>query len=216
MPDRFRLPSPLYAMADNSQTGGRPLVRVVEEMLEGGIRMLQLRVKDLPSNEFFRLAQSIHPLTVRAHCLFVINDRIDIALAVGADGVHLGQEDVPLTAARPLMRDRIIGVSTHSLEQAREAERLGADYIGFGPLFGTQTKDTGYEARGVELLAQVREAVTIPIVAIGGITGANVTEAWSHGADAAAMISYLTGGPTTERVAEVLRLAAARQQCNHP
>lgn len=211
MPDGFRLPSPLYAIADSAQSGEGPLPDIVEEMLDGGVRILQLRVKDRPGEEFFRLARGIRELTARSHCLLLINDRIDIALAVGADGVHLGQEDLPIGAARPLMGRGIIGVSTHSIEQARAAESQGADYIGFGPLFGTQTKETGYVARGVSMLARVREAVKIPIVAIGGITGDNVQEAWKHGADAAAMISYLTHGRIRERVAEVLRLAGSRR-----
>lgn len=209
MPDGFRLPSPLYAIADSAQSRERPLLNIVEEMLEGGVRILQLRVKDRPGDEFFRLACAIRELTARSHCLLLVNDRIDIALAAGADGVHLGQEDLPIGAARPLMGKGIIGVSTHSIEQAREAESQGADYIGFGPLFGSQTKETGYAARGVSMLARVRQAVKIPIVAIGGITGDNVQAAWTHGADAAAMISYLTRGGVRERVAEVLHLAGS-------
>jgi len=206
----FRLLSPLYAIADTTQTEGRPIPEVVEEMLAAGLRILQLRVKDRPGADFFRMARAVRTLTSRSDCVLIINDRIDIAVAVDADGVHLGQEDFPIAAARPLMGRKIIGVSTHSLDQARDAETQGADYIGFGPLFGTSTKDTGYAARGVAMLALVRDAVQIPIVAIGGITSENVREAWEHGADAAAMISYLTHGSPKERVAEILRLAEAR------
>jgi thiamine-phosphate pyrophosphorylase len=126
-------------------------------------------------------------------CRLIVNDRVDIALACEADGVHLGQEDLPLLAARQLMGNRIVGISTHSTEQAKEAEDGGADYIGFGPMFGTATKATGYSARGPAMLRQVREAVTIPIVAIGGITEGNVNEVWQAGADSAAIISDLLG-----------------------
>ena len=101
-------------------------------------------------------------LTRSYDCRLIVNDRVDIALACEADGVHLGQEDLPLHAARKLMGDKIIGISTHDVEQAREAERGGADYIGFGPMFGTTTKETGYSARGLEMLRQVREAVRFP------------------------------------------------------
>jgi thiamine-phosphate pyrophosphorylase len=118
---------------------------------------------------------------------------VDIALACEADGVHLGQEDLPLHAARKLMANKMIGVSTHEVEQACEAERGGADYIGFGPMFGTTTKETGYSARGLGMLRRVRDAVSIPIVAIGGMTEGNVNEVWRAGADSAAIISDLLG-----------------------
>jgi len=207
MLDGFRLPSPLYAIADPTQTAGRPIAAVVEDMLAAGIRIVQLRVKDRPADEFFRVAETVRTLTSNAECLLIVNDRLDIALAVDADGVHLGQEDLPLAAARRLLGDKIIGISTHSLGQAQQAEQQGADYIGFGPLFGTHTKNTGYKPRGLLMLSRVREAVRIPIVAIGGIAGDNVASVWANGADGAAMISYLTRGDIAERVAEVLRLA---------
>jgi thiamine-phosphate pyrophosphorylase len=116
----------------------------------------------------------------------IVNDDPDLARTCDADGVHLGQEDLPLPAARKIMPHRIIGISTHDLEQAREAEREGADYIGFGPLFGTHTKDTGYRARGVDMLQEIRAAVKLPIVAIGGINQSNVAQVWRAGADSAA------------------------------
>jgi thiamine-phosphate pyrophosphorylase len=107
--------------------------------------------------------------------------------------VHLGQEDLPLHAARKLMSGKIIGISTHDVEQAREAEAGRADYIGFGPIFGTATKETGYSARGLEMLRRVREVVSIPIVAIGGITEGNVKQVWQAGADSVAIISDILG-----------------------
>jgi len=211
MPDHFRLPSPLYAIADTTQTGGRPLSTVVEKMVAAGVRILQLRVKDRSGNDFFELARDIRTVTARADCLLIINDRLDIALAVNADGIHLGQEDLPITAARPLLGDKIIGVSTHSREQAEEAEQQGADYIGFGPIFGTHTKNTGYAPRGLTMLSEVRQAVQIPIVAIGGVAGNNVASVWANGADGAAMISHLTRGDVTARVDEVLRSAPGEE-----
>jgi thiamine-phosphate pyrophosphorylase len=125
--------------------------------------------------------------------MFIVNDRVDIAVAADADGVHLGQEDLPLPAARKLMGEKIIGISTHNAEQAREAEQGGADYIGFGPMFGTVTKATGYTARGLAMLREVRQAVNLPIVVIGGITERNVNEVWQAGADSAAIISDILG-----------------------
>ena len=201
------LPSRLYAIVDTAQTGGRPLVSVIDAMLAGGVSVLQLRVKDRPADEFLRLALTTRERTTRAGCLFIVNDRVDIALAARADGVHLGQDDLPLEAARPLVGEMLIGISTHSLEQAEAAERGGADYIGFGPMFPTRTKETGYGSRGVAMLESVRRRVGIPIVAIGGITAENVARTWNSGADAAAMISYLTqSDDVTARVKEILDL----------
>jgi thiamine-phosphate pyrophosphorylase len=183
----LKLP-PLYAILDPEQTRGRPAERVLAALLEAGVSILQLRVKSLPPVDFLELAKQARAVT-RAHgCQLIINDRVDIALACGADGVHLGQDDLPLSAGRKLMGQKIIGISTHDLDQARAAERAGADYIGFGPMFGTRTKATGYEARGPEMLQQIRRAVTLPIVAIGGITEANVQEVWQAGADSVAII----------------------------
>ena len=183
----LKLP-PLYAILDPEQTRGRPAQRVLAALLEAGVSILQLRVKSLPPVDFLELAKQARAVT-RAHgCKLIINDRVDIALACGADGVHLGQDDLPLSAGRKLMGQKIIGISTHDLDQARAAERAGADYIGFGPMFGTRTKATGYEARGPEMLQQIRRAVTLPIVAIGGITEDNVQEVWQAGADSVAII----------------------------
>lgn len=180
---------PLYAILDPEQTRGRPAEHVLARLLEAGVSILQLRVKSLPPIDFLELAKDARTAT-RAHdCKLIINDRIDIALACHADGVHLGQDDLPLSTGRALMGEKIIGISTHNLAQAHAAERNGADYIGFGPMFGSATKVTGYEARGLEMLQQIRRAVKLPIVAIGGITEKNVREVWQAGADSAAIIS---------------------------
>jgi thiamine-phosphate diphosphorylase len=180
---------PLYAILDPEQTRGRPAEHVLARLLEAGVSILQLRVKSLPPVDFLELAKDARTAT-RAHdCKLIINDRIDIALACHADGVHLGQDDLPLSTGRALMGEKIIGISTHNLAQAHAAERNGADYIGFGPMFGSATKVTGYEARGLEMLQQIRRAVKLPIVAIGGITEKNVREVWQAGADSAAIIS---------------------------
>jgi thiamine-phosphate pyrophosphorylase len=184
----FCLP-PFYAILDPEQTRGRTAETALGALLEGGAKLVQLRAKTLAAGDFLQLALSARALTRSHACALIINDRADIALAADADGVHLGQEDLPLPAARRLMGDRIIGISTHSVEQAQGAEAGGADYIGFGPVFGTATKDTGYGARGLEMLAQVRRTVKVPIVAIGGIAEGNVPGVWEAGADAAAVIS---------------------------
>ena len=201
-------PPPLYAILDPEQTKGCATETVLRALLEGGIRLIQLRAKAMTPVDFLRLACTARRLTRSYDCRLIINDRADIALACDADGVHLGQEDLPLHAARKLMGDRIIGISTHSTEQAKEAEDGGADYIGFGPMFGTTTKATGYSARGLTMLRQIRDAVRVPIVAIGGITEANVSEVWRAGADSAAIISDILAADNVG--AKVKRILALR------
>jgi thiamine-phosphate pyrophosphorylase len=185
---RVTLPA-LYAILDPEQTNGRSPEIVLRQLLEGGAKMIQLRAKAMTSRDFLQLAQMARGLTAPVACKLIVNDRVDIALASAADGVHLGQEDLPLRVGKRLLGDKLIGISTHSLEQAKEAEANGADYIGFGPIFGTATKNTGYTARGLEMLARLNAAVALPIVAIGGITETNITDVWRAGADSAAIIS---------------------------
>jgi thiamine-phosphate diphosphorylase len=184
---------PLYAILDPEQTKGRATEAVLRQLLDGGAKILQLRVKALAPRDFCDVAHIARGATRRAGCLLIVNDRIDIALACDADGVHLGQEDLPLAVEKKLMSGKLVGISTHDIEQAKEAEKNGADYIGFGPMFGTTTKDTGFAARGIAMLKQIRAAVKIPIVAIGGITEQNVQQVWQAGADSAAIISDILG-----------------------
>ena len=192
MASPFSFPSPLYTIAD---TLGRPelsFVEITEKLCAGGAKILQLRAKDLPSRDFLVLAQEVRKICRRSGCLLIVNDRADIALAVDADGVHVGQEDLPLKAARKVLGpNKIIGVSTHDLQQARAAEHDGADYVGFGPMYGTTTKATGYTARGLDQLREIRAMVRLPIVAIGGITAERALANLTAGADAVAMISDL-------------------------
>jgi len=197
---------PLYAILDPEQTKGRDPEAVLRQLLEGGAKIIQLRAKTMAPRDFLHLARSARSLTRSNHCRLIINDRADIALACDADGVHLGQEDLPLHAARKIIGQKIIGISTHDVDQAKEAERGGANYIGFGPMFGTMTKATGYAARGVETLRQIRSAVKHPIVAIGGIKEENVQEVWGAGADSAAIISDILGA--TDITAKTKRILA--------
>jgi len=204
--ERVHLP-PLYVILDPEQTKARPATDILRELLEGGVKLLQLRAKALAPRDFLQLARETRALARSYGCRLIANDRVDIALACEADGVHLGQDDMPLHAARRLMRERIIGISTHDIEQAKYAERVGADYIGFGPMFGTRTKKTGYTARGLDMLRELRATVKIPIVAIGGITEANVNEVWEAGADSAAIITdILTADDVAEKVRRILAL----------
>jgi len=186
------------------------MASILQDILDGGARLIQLRAKDMAAKEFFRLAEAARRLTRQAGCLLIVNDRADIAMACQADGVHLGQEDLPLSIARRLMGGKIIGISTHDSAQAREAEQGGADYIGFGPIFGTASKNTGYSPRGLEMLREIRKAVKVPIVAIGGITETNVTQVWEAGAQAAALISdIMQAEDVAEKVRRILSLRQA-------
>jgi thiamine-phosphate pyrophosphorylase len=189
-----RLPSRLYAIADGG--AGRDVVDLTARLLSGGARIVQLRWKDAPAAALFTAGQACRRLTRERGALLLINDRVDVAIACDADGVHLGQSDLPLPAARRLLGEpRWIGVSTHDLPQARAAAGGGADYIGFGPLFATGTKTTGYSARGLDRLREVRHAVGVPIVGIGGIDARLASDTIRAGADAVAMISAIRDAP---------------------
>ena len=202
----FSFPSPFYAVADTLNQPDASFQRLTQQLGAGGARLLQLRVKQ-PTRYFVALATEVKQICRRYQCAFIINDRVDIALAVEADGVHVGQGDLPLVAARRILGpDKIIGVSTHNPQQALTAEQEGADYIGFGPLFGTTTKATGYTARGLEQLQEMRKQVRIPIVAIGGITVERAPSALQAGADAVAIISDIVLAPDIQhRVKALLR-----------
>ena len=175
---------------------------------DGGARVVQLREKHLSSGEFYDQAVAAVVAARARDMTIIINDRVDVALAVGADGVHLGQDDLPPDAARRLLGDQaIIGFSTHNLEQALEATRMPVNYIAFGPIFGTSSKENPDPAVGLVGLATVRQSVNkIPIVAIGGINHENACEVIQAGADAVAVISALLVPPSeiTARTRQLL------------
>jgi thiamine-phosphate pyrophosphorylase len=167
MADRF---FHLYLVTDRHRTAGRPLLEVIEAALRGGVDAVQLREKDLSGGALFELAGQLRELTRRHGARLLINDRIDIALAVGADGVHLPVDSFAPTDARRLLgNDALIGASTHTVEQARAAASGGADFIVFGPLFDTPSKRAFGAPVGLDALTQVTKAVTVPTFAIGGL-----------------------------------------------
>jgi thiamine-phosphate pyrophosphorylase len=188
------LPS-LYAIVDPLDTHRSPL-DLAAGLLAGGARALQLRMKTASPRELLAVAGALREMTDAVGALLLVNDRPDVARAVGADGVHLGQDDLPPAAARRVLGARsIIGVSTHDVGQARAAAAAGADYLGVGPIFATATKRAALAPRGVELLRAVRAAVTLPLVAIGGITPDTAPAVRAAGADAVAMIGSLVRRP---------------------
>ena len=189
----MKLLSHFYAMVDPAF--GHEPVALAETMLDAGARILQLRLKDVPARDLLAAARAIATMARARGATFIVNDRVDIAMLANAHGVHLGQDDLPLDAARRIAGARtIIGISTHSVEQARAAEDGGADYIGFGPMYPGGVKSI-VAGQGLDNLRAVRAAVKIPIVAIGGITEATVPEVLKAGADAAAIITDVLGAP---------------------
>jgi len=163
-------------------------IKIARQACEGGARIIQYRDKSSSGKDMLRIADKIRAITKKNNSLFIVNDFIDIALISGADGVHLGQDDVPLARAREITPDGfIIGVSTHSLEQAREAEKKGADYIGIGPVFATPTKEK-YDPIGLSTVKEVFRNVNIPLVAIGGINLKNLGELIEIGVGNIAMV----------------------------
>ena len=159
------------------------------------------------TRKLYEMAAVLCPLVQKGGGTFIVNDRVDVAKAIGADGVHLGQEDLPLADARAILGPgRLIGISTHNLTQAAEAEAGGADYIGFGPVFPTETKENPDPVVGVEGLREVRALVRIPVVAIGGITAKNAGGVRAAGADGVAVVSaVLAASDPKAAIAELLR-----------
>jgi thiamine-phosphate pyrophosphorylase len=201
-----RLPSHFYAMIDPA--GGHEPVLLAETMLDAGARIMQLRLKDAPGRDFLAAARAIADLCRKRGATLIVNDRVDIAILANAHGVHLGQADLPVDAARRIIgHDRMIGISTHNVEQARAAEDGGANYIGFGPMYpgGLRNNAAG---KGLDELRAIRAAVKIPIVAIGGITEARVVETLAAGADAVAIITDVVNAPDLgAKVRSILALA---------
>jgi thiamine-phosphate pyrophosphorylase len=182
----------LYVVTDRQLTGGRPLPLVVEAALRGGACAFQLREKDLSPRELYPLALEIRQLTQMYGARILINDRVDVALAVGADGVHLTTTSLPASIARRVLGPgRLIGVSTHTVTEARAAADEGADFLVFGPVFYTPSKAPYGEPVGLDALRVVRAAVNLPILAIGGVKKANLDQVLAAGADGIAVISAI-------------------------
>lgn len=202
---RLRLPT-LSLITDRHALAGAELETAVAEAVAGGVTMVQLREKDLPSGELLALARRLQAVT-RGKALLVVNDRVDIAQAADADGVHLPENGLPVNVARWLLgRYALIGRSVHSVEAAVEAERAGADYVQVGTIFASPSHP-GQPPVGVELIKQVRNAVTIPVLAVGGITAANLAAVIEAGAHGVAVISAILRSEDRKAAAQALKEA---------
>lgn len=179
------------------------LIEMVSSILNAGIKWIQYRDKQGTRKEIYYNSLRLRELTSEFNAFLTINDYADIALAIDADGVHLGQDDLPLQEAKKIMRGKVIGISTHSLNQAFEAEVGGADYIGFGPVFYTTTKDAG-EPKGLNLLKEVALSVKIPVIAIGGINVHNVRTVFEHGCYGVAVSSGLINKDIPDTVSKFM------------
>lgn len=206
--DDIRRGMTLYAVTDRSWLGDRTLAQVVEEVLKGGATFLQLREKELDQAAILAEAKEIQAIAGRYHVPFVINDSVDIALACDADGVHVGQSDLMGRDVRSLIGpDKILGITANTVELAMAAERAGADYIGAGAVFGTTTK---HNAKNLSLdtLKAICQAVSIPVVAIGGINADNLPQLAGTGAAGAAVVSALFAQKDPEEAARRMRALA--------
>jgi len=200
--------APLYAITDDSLSRGRPVLDVVRELLAAGVRIIQYREKHKDGGLMLNDCETIRAMTKEANACFIVNDHVDIAMLCDADGVHVGQDDLPVSAVRSLIGpSKIIGLSTHSPEQAIEATCFGIDYIAVGPLFPTKTKKNVCEAVGLEYLDWIVANSTLPFVAIGGIKRHNLPEVLAHGASSCALVSELLDCDDIQaRTQDVLRI----------
>jgi thiamine-phosphate pyrophosphorylase len=196
--DKAALLSTLHAVVDTAALGSRGHAPAASEMLAGGARVIQLRDKTTPRGRLLDIALELAELCLRHSALFIVNDALDIALASDADGLHLGQDDLPVKVARRLLPvDKLVGCSVRTVAEAKKAQADGADYLGFGAVFSTSTK-TESTPLGTVLISEIKKEVSLPLIAIGGISGRNVGDVLRAGADGAAVISALLSAESIE------------------
>ncbi len=195
----------LYAVISSNLSSHDDPKEILDGVLKTGIKIVQLREKHLSKNEKYSLAKYFRTKTREKDVLLIINDDIDIAVSVEADGVHLGNEDLPVEAARKIASELIIGKSSHNLEEALEAQAMGADYINVGPIFITPTKQNA-EPVGIELFRKVKEKVEIPITVMGGVGKNNLSEVCRAGADKIAMVRAIIDGDIESNVEDLYQI----------
>lgn len=202
----------LYLVTDRGLSRGRPMGDIIAMAVEGGATCVQLREKACSTREFVHLALEMKAVCNRRQVPLIINDRIDVALAVNADGVHLGQSDMPLETARKILgEEMIIGISAESLQDALDAEKGGADYLGVSPVYDTPTKTDTAPALGLSGLREIRRHIAIPLVGIGGIHAGNADGVIESGADGVAVVSAIVAADdpveSARGLAEIVRKA---------
>ncbi|WOX58096.1 thiamine phosphate synthase [Methanoculleus receptaculi] len=206
----------LYVITDETVGGGRSHAELARRAVAGGADVIQLRDKRLPGRDLLDAASAIREVTYDAGALFIVNDRLDVALAAGADGVHLGESDLPIRHARRIAPPGfIIGASVGSVAAAVRAGLEGADYVALSPTFSTTSKDDAGEGHGLAVLSAIRAAVSVPLIAIGGINAGNVADVIAAGADGVAVISAVVGVDDVTAAARDLRarIAATKRGC---
>ncbi|MDQ3459377.1 MAG: thiamine phosphate synthase [Deinococcota bacterium] len=196
----------LYLVTDRRSAGNRPILDIVRAALRGGVTAVQLRDKEATTRETLELGRALRELTRETGVSFIVNDRVDLVLALDADGVHVGQDDMPAEIARKLIGpERVLGVSAASVAEARQAERDGADYLGVGDVFGTLSKPDAGRPIGLEGLAKVARSAAVPVVGIGGITLENAVSVLGAGAAGVAVIAAVVATPDPKGAARRLR-----------
>lgn len=194
----------LYLVTDRDVLKGRDLKKAVEDAILGGTTLVQLREKNVSSKEFYEIAKEIKTITDKYNVPLIINDRVDIALAVNAEGVHIGQKDLPTDIVRKIIgEDKILGLSANTIEDALKGEKDGADYLGVGAMFPTNSKKDA-ESTSMETLKEIKNAVNIPVVAIGGINENNVQKLKGTNIDGIAVISGILGKEDVKKACEEL------------
>lgn len=207
----------LYLVTDRALSLGRPTADIVNQAIKGGVTCVQLREKHCSTREFIDQARMVQHIlaTTSPRVPLIINDRLDVALAVGADGLHLGQQDMAIADARRLAgQELIIGISAESVDDAIRAEQEGADYIGISPVYATPTKTDTATPLGLEGVSAIRAAVSLPLVGIGGINLANAAAVIQAGADGIAVVSAIVAAPCPQTAADQLKHCLHRLPAN--
>jgi thiamine-phosphate pyrophosphorylase len=195
----------IYPVTCERLSNGRSNLEVLKAVIQGGARIIQLREKEYSGKKMYDLALKFREITTKAGVLLIINDHVDIALAVEADGVHLGQNDFPLKAAIKIAPELLIGASTHSLKEAIQAQKEGADYINIGPIFPTGTKEGIERFLGPEAIAAISPEIDVPFTVMGGISESNLDQVLTNGARRVAMVTAITQAPDIAAQVKSLR-----------
>ena len=211
MYDKKTVDYSLYLVTDRALSFGRKNIEIIQAAVEGGVTIVQLREKEATTKEFYQEGIEIKAYLLSKNIPLIVNDRIDIVLALGADGVHLGQDDMPVDLARKILGpQKIIGASVLTPEDAKAAEALGADYLGLSPIFSTETKPELREQIGIEGIHRFRQSVRIPLVGIGSMNVSNAYEAVKAGLDGIAVVSAICSRENPKAAAEALKAEISR------